>query len=85
MEPGESSPRGHIPFAPGSSNALKLASTEADALGHDEIGPEHILLGLISEAEGIAGQVLVQLGVEPVEMRRYVGELCAFFDAEGLR
>jgi hypothetical protein len=53
---------GHIPFTPRAKKVLELSLREALALGHNYIGTEHILLGLIREGEGVAAQVLVKLG-----------------------
>jgi ATP-dependent Clp protease ATP-binding subunit ClpC len=59
---GESPPRGHIPFTPRAKKVLELALREALQLGHKYIGTEHILLGLVREGEGVAAQVLAELG-----------------------
>lgn len=61
---GESPPSGHIPFTPGAKKVLELSIVEAVRLGHDYIGPEHILLALIEESEGVAAQVLEEFGAE---------------------
>ena len=71
---GEGVPLGQqLSFAAGAKRALELSLREAQALGHDDIGTEHLLLGLLDEGEG-AGQVLVRAGVEP-EVRVRVMEL----------
>ncbi len=57
---GEQAPSGHMPFTPRTKKVLELAFREADALGQDYIGTEHILLGLIREGDGVAAQVLVK-------------------------
>jgi ATP-dependent Clp protease ATP-binding subunit ClpC len=59
---GQSAPTGHIPFTPRAKKVLELSLREAKQLGHNYIGTEHILLGLIREGEGVAAQVLVKLG-----------------------
>jgi ATP-dependent Clp protease ATP-binding subunit ClpC len=61
---GGSSPSGHIPFTPRAKKVLELSLREALQLGHNYIGTEHILLGLIREGEGVAAQVLVKLGAD---------------------
>jgi ATP-dependent Clp protease ATP-binding subunit ClpC len=61
---GEQAPSGHIPFTPQSKKLLELALSESRALGHDYIGTEHILLGLIREGSGVAAQVLTGLGAD---------------------
>ncbi|MEV8376999.1 P-loop NTPase fold protein [Kribbella sp. NPDC056861] len=55
---------GHIPFTPAVKKALELALRESLQLGHDYIGVEHILLGLIREEHGVAAQVLTKLGLD---------------------
>jgi ATP-dependent Clp protease ATP-binding subunit ClpC len=66
---------GDIPFTPRSKKALELAAEEARALGHNYIGTEHLLLGLIREGEGIASQVLLNLGMDLNTVRNEVMEL----------
>jgi len=61
---GGTSPSGHIPFTPRAKKVLELSLREALQLGHNYIGTEHILLGLIREGEGVAAQVLVKLGAD---------------------
>src|SRR5699024_7608868 len=56
---GQQGPYGHIPFTPRAKKVLELSLREALQLGHNYIGTEHILLGLIREGEGVAAQVLV--------------------------
>ena len=63
---GGSSPSGHIPFTPRAKKVLELSLREALQLGHNYIGTEHILLGLIREGEGVAAQVLVEARRRPV-------------------
>ena len=58
---GQQAPSGHIPFTPRAKKVLELSLREALQLGHNYIGTEHILLGLIREGEGVAAQVLVKL------------------------
>ncbi len=62
---GQQPPTGHIPFTPRAKKVLELSLREALQLGHNYIGTEHILLGLIREGEGVAAQVLVKLGRRP--------------------
>src|SRR6202047_3527582 len=59
---GQQAPSGHIPFTPRAKKVLELSLREALQLGHNYIGTEHILLGLIREGDGVAAQVLVKLG-----------------------
>src|SRR3989337_1632862 len=69
---GGSSPSGHIPFTPRAKKVLELSLREALQLGHNYIGTEHILLGLIREGEGVAAQVLVKLGADLGRVRQQV-------------
>ncbi len=72
---GSQSPSGHIPFTPRAKKVLELSLREALQLGHNYIGTEHILLGLIREGEGVAAQVLVKLGAELSRVRQQVIQL----------
>jgi len=72
---GGSSPTGHIPFTPRAKKVLELSLREALQLGHNYIGTEHILLGLIREGEGVAAQVLVKLGADLSRVRQQVIQL----------
>jgi len=66
---------GDIPFTPRSKKALELAAEEARALGHNYIGTEHLLLGLIREGEGVASQVLLNSGLDLNKVRNEVLEI----------
>ncbi|MFH1202104.1 MAG: ATP-dependent Clp protease ATP-binding subunit [Candidatus Omnitrophota bacterium] len=66
---------GDIPFTPRAKKVLELAAEEARSLGHNYIGTEHILLGLIREGEGVASQVLLNLGLDLNKVRAEVMEL----------
>jgi len=72
---GGSSPSGHIPFTPRAKKVLELSLREALQLGHNYIGTEHILLGLLREGEGVATQVLVKLGADLGKVRQQVIQL----------
>ena len=72
---GEHPPQGQIGFTPRAKRVLELAFDEARQLGHTYIGTEHILLGLIREGEGVAAQVLKNLGADLDKVRRQVVEL----------
>jgi ATP-dependent Clp protease ATP-binding subunit ClpC len=61
---GEDATSGHIPFTPQAKEVLKLSLRESIELGHHYVGTEHILLGLISEGDGVAAQVLTGLGAD---------------------
>jgi ATP-dependent Clp protease ATP-binding subunit ClpC len=69
---GEEGTGGQAPFTPRSKKVLELALREALQLGHNYIGTEHILLGLVRESEGVAARVLSNLGVDPDKVRREV-------------
>nr|MDA3937415.1 ATP-dependent Clp protease ATP-binding subunit [Actinomycetota bacterium] len=68
-------PTGHIPFTPRAKKVLELSLREALQLGHNYIGTEHILLGLIREGEGVAAQVLLNLGADLEKVRSAVIQL----------
>jgi ATP-dependent Clp protease ATP-binding subunit ClpC len=72
---GQQAPSGYIPFTPRASKVLELSQREAAQLGHNYIGTEHILLGLIREGEGVAAQVLVKLGADLNRVRHQVIQL----------
>ena len=72
---GSDQPSGHIPFTPRAKKVLELSLREALELGTDYIGTEHILLGLIREGQGVAAQVLVDLGAGLDQTREKVLEL----------
>src|SRR5213595_3844943 len=72
---GQAAPTGHIPFTPRAKKVLELSLREALQLGHNYIGTEHILLGLIREGEGVAAQVLVKLGADLNRVRQQVNQL----------
>jgi len=72
---GQQAPSGHIPFTPRAKSVLELSLRESIQLGHDYIGTEHILLGLIRESDGVAAQVLVRLGADLDRVRQQVIQL----------
>ena len=72
---GAQAPSGHIPFTPRAKKVLELSLREALQLGHNYIGTEHILLGLIREGEGVAAQVLQKLGADLHKVRQTVIQL----------
>jgi ATP-dependent Clp protease ATP-binding subunit ClpC len=69
---GEQAPSGHIPFTPQAKKVLQLSLDEAVQLGHNYIGTEHILLGLLREGDGVAAQVLTGLGADLDRAREQV-------------
>jgi len=76
VQPGPTTQiQGDVPFTPRSKKALELAAEEARALGHNYIGTEHLLLGLIREGEGVASQVLLNLGLDLNRVRSEIMEL----------
>ena len=72
---GQTAPAGHIPFTPRAKKVLELSLREALQLGHNYLGTEHILLGLIREGEGVAAQVLQKLGADLNRVRQQVIQL----------
>ncbi len=79
---GQQSPSGHIPFTPRAKKVLELSLREALQLGHNYIGTEHILLGLIREGEGVAAQVLVKLGADLNRVRQQVLQLLSGYQGK---
>ena len=79
---GQQAPSGHIPFTPRAKKVLELSLREALQLGHNYIGTEHILLGLIREGEGVAAQVLVKLGADLNRVRQQVIQLLSGYQKE---
>jgi ATP-dependent Clp protease ATP-binding subunit ClpC len=80
---GQQAPSGHIPFTPRAKKVLELSLREALQLGHDYIGTEHILLGLIREGDGVAAQVLVKLGADLNRVRLQVTQLLHGYQGRG--
>jgi ATP-dependent Clp protease ATP-binding subunit ClpA len=72
---GQSTPTGQVPFTPRAKKVLELSLRESQQLGHNYIGTEHILLGLVREGEGVAAQVLVRLGGDLSRVRQQVVQL----------
>jgi len=66
---------GDIPFTPRAKKALELAAEEARSLGHNYIGTEHILLGLLREEEGLASQALFSLGIDLKKIKDEISAL----------
>jgi ATP-dependent Clp protease ATP-binding subunit ClpC len=61
---GLEKPDGEIPLTPRTKKVLELSRREARELGHDHVAPEHLVLGLVREAEGVGGRILAELGVD---------------------
>lgn len=72
---GQTQVLGELPFTPRAKKVLELAADEARSMGHNYIGTEHLLLGLLREQEGIAFQVLFSLGLELSAVKRAILEL----------
>ncbi|NOY54650.1 MAG: ATP-dependent Clp protease ATP-binding subunit [Actinobacteria bacterium] len=79
---GQQAPSGHIPFTPRAKKVLELSLREALQLGHNYIGTEHILLGLIREGEGVATQVLQNLNADLPRVRQAVIQLLSGVQGE---
>jgi ATP-dependent Clp protease ATP-binding subunit ClpC len=69
---GDEAPTGQIPFTPRAKKVLELALGEALSLGHDYIGTEHILLGIVHENEGLALEILLDFDVDRAKVREAV-------------
>jgi len=80
---GQEAPSGHIPFTPRAKKVLELSMRESKQLGHEYIGTEHILLGLIREGDGVAAQALVTLGADLDRVREQVVQLLHGRQPEG--
>src|ERR1700676_88307 len=74
-------PSGSPPFTPRAKKVLELSLREALQLGHNYIGTEHMLLGLVREGEGVAAQVLVSLGADLARVRQQVIQLLSGYQA----
>jgi ATP-dependent Clp protease ATP-binding subunit ClpC len=72
---GDARASGQIPFTPRAKKVLELSLREALTLGHNHIGPEHILLGLAREGGGLAAQILLDFGASPRTVAEDVLEL----------
>ena len=83
---GEKPVEGHIPFTPRAKRVFELSLREALQLGHNYIGTEHLLLGLLKEGEGVAAQVLTKQGTDLVQVRETVIQMLSGYqrgDDEG--
>jgi len=76
---------GHIPFTPRTKKVLELSLREAQRLGHDHIGTEHILLGLVREGDGVGAQILAQQGASLDRVQAQVLATVRAAPAEGFR
>jgi ATP-dependent Clp protease ATP-binding subunit ClpC len=80
--PAGSAPSGSPPFTPRAKKVLELSLREALQLGHNYIGTEHMLLGLVREGEGVAAQVLVNLGADLSRVRQQVIQLLSGYQGK---
>jgi len=80
----QSPPSDHVPFTPRAKKVLELSLREAFQLGHNYIGSQHILLGLIREGEGVAAQVLLELGADLGRVRQQVIQLLSGISEPGI-
>ena len=78
---GTEPPMGHIPFTPRGKKVLELSLREALQMGHNYIGTEHILLGLVREGEGVGAQLLRELGADVDRVRQTVIRLLEGYTA----
>jgi ATP-dependent Clp protease ATP-binding subunit ClpC len=79
---GHEAATGHVPFTPRAKKVLELSLREALQLGHNYIGTEHLLLGVIREGEGVGAQVLQAMGADLDRIRRQVIELLSGYSEE---
>jgi ATP-dependent Clp protease ATP-binding subunit ClpC len=79
---GGSEPSGHVPFTPRAKKVMELSLREALLLGHNYIGSEHLLLGLVREGEGVAAQVLMRHGADLESVRQRIVEILGTRDPE---
>jgi ATP-dependent Clp protease ATP-binding subunit ClpC len=79
---GQEAPSGPVPFTPRAKKVLELSLRESLQLGHNYIGTEHILLGLIREGDGVAAQVLVRLGADLNRVHQQVIQLLHGFQGQ---
>lgn len=70
--PEQEQAAGELPFTPHAKRVLEGALREALALGHDQIGSEHLLLGLLRDSEGLAPRLLQEAGVDPSQIRERI-------------
>jgi ATP-dependent Clp protease ATP-binding subunit ClpA len=77
---GQQAPSGHIPFTPRSKRVLELSLREALQLGHNYIGTEHLLLGLLREGEGVGAQILKELDVTHEALRLRTVQLLGYYE-----
>ena len=83
---GKKPVEGHIPFTPRAKRVFELSLREALQLGHNYIGTEHLLLGLLKEGEGVAAQVLTKQGADLAQVRQTVIQMLSGYqrgDDEG--
>ena len=69
---GEAAATGQIPFTPHAKETLEFSLREALALGHDWIGTEHVLLGLVRVTDGVAARILLDFGADADTVRNEV-------------
>lgn len=80
---GQQAPSGHIPFTPRAKKVLELSMREAIQLNHGYIGTEHILLGMVRANEGVANQVLGNLGADQARIRQTVTDMISGYPGAG--
>jgi len=78
---GQLAPAERVPFTPRAKKVLELSRREALAMGHNYVGTEHILLGLLGEGNGVAAQVLVRMGADLKRVRQQVIQLLSGYQA----
>jgi ATP-dependent Clp protease ATP-binding subunit ClpC len=81
---GDGSSSGHIPFTPQAKKVFELSLREALQLGHNYIGTEHVLLGLVREGEDVGAQILVTLGADLSLVRQQVIRILSGYQGSGV-
>ncbi len=82
LGPAGTAPTGSLPFTPRAKKVLELSLREASQLGHNYIGTEHMLLGLVREGDSVAVQVLVSLGTDLSRVRQRVIQLLSGYQGK---
>ncbi|MFQ5612232.1 MAG: Clp protease N-terminal domain-containing protein [Anaerolineae bacterium] len=83
LEPGQAAGAGKVNLSPAMKRVLEAALAEARHLGHNHIGTEHLLFGLVREEEGPATDVLRGLGVSPDALQARMGQMQRLLDLRG--
>src|SRR5262245_25847312 len=83
--PDEPEMTSNFPQTPRAKRVIECAIAEANGLNHNYVGTEHLLLGLVREGEGVAAQVLINMGVKLEDIRKEVTNLLGHNRVDGPR